>query len=426
MTREGTRMTESIVELVTPEFVADPRRVYAGLREHAPVVRVALPSLETPVWLVTRYEEVKAALRDPRFVRDSRNVPGTEGPSITDQKVEAFGFPPEYKQYLINLVNVDGHDHTRLRSLVSPMFGVRRMNERRGQIERIVDDLLDGLAQRDTIDLITDFTLPLANTTICELIGVDQADRARVREWMYGFTSGDMAELMASLENTVGYTKELIARRRAAPADDLISALIQARADDGDRLDEAEMISMVLMLITTGHYPPAQFLALATVALLDHPDQAALLRARPEVVPGAVHELLRFTTLLQSVEPFYAAEDVEFGGVTIRQGEAVTGCMFAANHDPDQFTDPHRLDVARDHGRGESHLAFAHGPHYCLGAALGRIQAEVALDRLFVRRDVSLAVPRDQLEYVETPGVVERALRTLPVRLTDNTRKGDR
>jgi cytochrome P450 len=409
-------MTEP-VDLVTPEFVADPRGRYARLREQAPVVRVSLPGLATPVWLVTRYDEVKAALRDPRFVRDHRNVPGSEGASIIDQKVAAFGFPPEYRDYLLNLVNADGKDHSRLRTLVSSMFTPRRIHERRPQVERIVDDLLDAVVGAESVDLISAFSLPLANTSICEIIGVDPADRPRVREWMYGFTSGDVETLVSCLRSTVEYTRELIGRRRSAPGDDLISALTLAEAGAGDRLTEAEIISTVLMLITTGHYPPAQFLALATLALLDHPDQLALLRGRPELIPRAVHELLRFTTLLQSVEPFYAAEDVEFGGATIRRGDAVTGCLFAANHDPRAFPDPDRLDISRDPGRGETHLAFASGPHYCLGAALGRLQAEVAFDRLFVRHDLSLAVPRHEVEFVETPGVVERSLHRLPVRV---------
>jgi cytochrome P450 len=408
-------MSETVVNLVIPEFVNDPARRYAGLREQAPLVRVAFPGVVTPVWLVTRYKDVKAALRDSRFVRDPSNVPGSEGPSITDEKVAAFGFPPEYKAYLTNLVNADGKNHARLRSLVAPMFAARRIASWRPRVERIVDDLLLAVAEQETVDLISEFALPLANSVICEFVGVDETDRPQVREWMYGFTSGDPGQLMTSLQGTVAYTKELIGRRRSAPTDDLMSSLLHAEVEQGNRLTEAEMISMVLMLITTGHYPPAQFIALATVALLDHPDQLARLRAEPELMPRAVHELLRFTTLLQSVEPLYAAEDVELAGVTIRQGEAVTGCLFAANYDPSEFANPERLDISRDHGRGEKHLAFAYGPHYCLGASLGRLEAEVAFDRLFVRRNLSLAVQRDKLQYIETPGVVERALTRLPV-----------
>lgn len=411
------------VDLVSAEMRDDPVGEMARLREQAPLVQVALPGVTTPAWAATRYDEAKALLSDPRFVKDHRNAPGGDGPTIADQLMGAYGLPPEYRDYMHSLLFMDGAEHARLRKLVTRTFTVRRINALRPQVERIVSGLLRGLEGAGEVELLKDFCFPLSGSVICELVGVDEARRSQWREWIYAFGEGDPARFADAVHGMVRETKELIARRRETPTDDLVSGLIRAQDEDADRLTEAEMIAMVLLLVQAGHHTTAHLIANATVTLLDHPDQLSQLRAEPALLPRAVHELLRLVGPVPMGGLMYATEDVEIGGVTVRSGEAVVCALASANHDPRRFDGPERFDVTRAPEHGENHVAFAHGPHYCLGAALARLEAEVALDRLFVQEPgLSLAVPRDELEFAVGIGI--QALVRLPVRLPSHGAAG--
>ncbi|MCX4824541.1 cytochrome P450 [Streptomyces sp. NBC_01142] len=420
-------MSESVVHL-TPELVESPVPGYAQLREQAPLVRVTLPGLETPVWLATRYDDVKAALSERRLVRDRSKIPDVEeGPDATAELIEVtHAFPPEYIKYLDGLALFDGDEHTRRRTHLTRTFTARRVNALRPHMERTTADLLRALAEKREADLLGDFAYPLATSLICELIGVDEADRRQVGAWIHDFAFGDPDRSIAGLAGVVDHAKELIARRRSAPTDDLISALIRAgEGNSGDEgsgggpgpLTEDEIISIVFLLINTGITPPALFFAHAVLALLDHPDQLARLRAEPELLPRAVAELLRWVTLVRIGATMYATEDFEFAGIPLRRGEAVTAALLAANHDPQEFDGPERLDIGREFGRGDGHIAFGHGPHYCLGATLGRLMTGVVFDQLLIQRPgLSLAVGRDELEFGHWPGDGFHLIR-LPVRL---------
>lgn len=410
-------MAEPIVSLTNPEFTDDPISAYGRLREKSPLVRIGFPG-GPRVWLITRNQDIKAALSDPRLVVDYSNVAGHQGPSVVDQMVAALDLPDEFRPYVAaNMMLKDGQDHARQRRLVTPVFTARRMKALRPRIEEISAQLLDALAHKGSGDLIKDYSSPLTGTVICELIGIDAADQPQVRAWMNEYTNpaGDLA---ASARSMVDHIKELIKRRRAEPAQDMVSTLVRTSDEDGDRLSEDEIISMVLLMVNNGHHSTSHFIPNAVLALFDHPDQLALLRARPEAMPHAVHELMRVANPVPAAGPRYATEDMEFAGVPIRKGDALTGSLLSANYDPRVFPDPERCDVQRVLQRGQSHLAYGAGPHYCTGGALANLEAEIALDHLLLKRDtLEIAVNRADLRYTEaTPGGA-RLLDALPVRL---------
>ena len=407
-------MTASVEpNIMDPALIADPFAGYGRLREEAPVLRGRTPD-GTPAWFVTRQEDVRTVLGDPRFVNNAASVPGVETDSVRDKMVEMVGIPPEYARFITNtILDSDGENHTRLRKLVSRAFTVRRVTDLRPRVEEITEKLLDGLAE--PVDLMAELAYPLPITVICELVGVPEADRPAWREWGAAFASMKPELVAAATRDMVHHVQDLIARRRAEPADDLLTALVHVRDEEGDRLSEDELVTMVLTLVMAGHETTAHLIGNAVVALLEHPDQLALLRADPSLWPGAVHELMRWCSPVQITRVRYAAEDVELGGVQIRAGEPVQAVLVSANHDPREYDDPDRLDVTRrPAGRGEGHVGFGHGFHYCLGAALARQEGEVALHALF-ERFPNLALESAEHEWLQVPGM--RRLARLPLRL---------
>ncbi|MFB7665947.1 cytochrome P450 [Kitasatospora sp. NPDC056138] len=413
-------MSENTVQL-TPELVENPVGAYAGFRTRAELPRVVLPELRTPVRLVTRYADVRAALTEPRLIRDRSKVPGGAGGPDPQAELAAAafeGFPAEYAKYLTgHLALFDGAEHARRRAPLTRAFTARRIAALRSFVERSAGELVRGLAAAgEAADLLGEFAYPLTTSVVCELVGVDEADRPRVCAWIRDFAYGDGGRTTDGLIGIVEYVKELIARRRAEPTEDLVSALVRGGAEEPP-LTEDELVSVVLLLVNTGITPPALFLAHAVLALFDHPEELARLRAEPGLLERAVPELLRHVTLVRIGASLYATEDFEFAGTALRKGETVTVALLAANHDPQEYGHaPERLDITREFGRGDGHLAFGHGAHYCLGAALGRLVTSVVLDQVLVRRpDTALAVGRDELEFGHWPADGFHLLR-LPVR----------
>ncbi|MFF3687490.1 cytochrome P450 [Streptomyces sp. NPDC002187] len=407
---------------LTPELVEDPVQGYANLRAETELPHVVLPELQTPVRLITRYADVKAALTEPRLIRDRSKVPGgTEGSDAQDELMAAAfeGFPAEYAKYVTDHLSLfDGEDHARRRAPLTRAFTARRIAALRSFVERAAADLIHELAAKDEVDLLGEFAYPLTTFVICELVGVDEADRPQVCAWIRDFAYGDGSRTADGLIGIVEYVRALIVRRRAEPTEDLISALTAGGQEGDEPFTEDELVSVVFLLISTGITPPALFLAHAVLALFDHPDQLARLRAEPELLERAVPELLRHVTLVRIGASMYATEDFEFAGTALKKGETVTVALLAANHDPQEFGEaPERLDITREFGRGDGHLAFGHGAHYCLGAALGRLVTSVGFDQVLVRRPgTTLAVGRDELEFGHWPADGFHLLR-LPVRL---------
>jgi cytochrome P450 len=312
---------------------------------------------------------------------------------------------------------MDGPEHERLRRLVAPAFGNRRAAEFRPRIERIVGGLLDGLpdlAEDGAVDLLPHFAQPLPIGVICELVGIPDHDRPRWAEYGAAMAAGSGQRFAEAIPGIVGDAKAAVAARRAEPGDDLVSDLIRAQASDGDRLSDVELVTLVWHQVLAGASPPTNMIANAVAALLAHPDQLAALRRDPGRMPGAVEELLRWCGPQLLTIPRFAREDVELYGVPVGKGEPVTALIAAASRDPRVFADPDRLDLGRA-PVAPGHLAFAHGPHFCLGAALARVQVEVALAGL-LRRFPGMALAGDPAR-LRTPDPSTWRLTSLPVTL---------
>ncbi|MEV5705993.1 cytochrome P450 [Actinoallomurus sp. NPDC052274] len=422
----ATPATPVTVDLLDPELLRDPFHGYSRLREQSPMAQVVHGDRGSALWIVTRHADVRLVLSDRRFVNNPRNVPGME---LEDGRVEIFrnmGIDDEYAPYLLrSVLDVDGDDHLRLRRLVSRTFTARRVAALLPRVREITGRLLDRLPdqaspQDGVVDLLEHFAYPLPITVICELVGIPEEDREQWLRWSRALMrSHETGNFTAAIRGIVRHVEELVTRRRAEPADDLLTALIGVHDEDGAVLSEFELVTMVLTIVLAGHETTAHLIGNGMVALLTHRDQLDLLRADTTgLLPRAVHELMRWCGPVQAARFRYAAEDVEIGGRWLRKGSPVMASLVSANFDPRRFADPHRLDVTRQpDGRHETHLGFGHGLHYCLGAALARQEAEVAFAGLLGRYpDLSLAVPPESLDRIPMPGAWRLA--ALPVRLT--------
>ena len=313
------------------------------------------------------------------------------------------------------MLNRDGDDHRRLRRLVTKAFTPRMVEQLRPRIQEIADELIDAVEARGSMDLSAEYAFPLPITVIAELLGVPNADQDRFKDWSDAIITPAigpeaMERFFGQMGEFVEYLTDLFAARRAEPQDDLVSALLAAR-DEEDALTEEELFGTVVLLIVAGHETTVGLIGNAVVNLLSHPDQLELVRADASLIPAAIEEALRYEGPVERALNRWAATDVELGGQTIRRGELVIAIVNAADRDPDRFDDPDRLDVQREDSR---HLAFGRGSHYCLGAPLARLEAEIALETLFRRLPgLRLAVEPNELEWRPTPGF--RRLETLPV-----------
>jgi cytochrome P450 len=274
------------------------------------------------------------------------------------------------------MLNSDPPDHERLRRLVNKAFTARRVDRLRPRITEITAGLLDDMSTRSEVDLLASFAFPLPITVICELLGVPVADQHDFRTWSATIVSDTATPEVFQAHATamIRYFIALLAAKRHEPADDLLSALISAR-DDGDRLSENELLSMAFLLLVAGHETTVNLIGNGVLALLLNPAELARLGADPSLIGGAVEELLRYVNPVNNATFRFAAEPVEIGGVRISRGDPVLVALSSANRDPSRFGDPDRLDLGRD---SSGHLAFGHGIHYCLGAPLARLEAEIA------------------------------------------------
>jgi cytochrome P450 len=361
---------------------------YGELRGACPVSRVRLP-YGGDAWLVTGYEQTKKVLADTRFSRAA--VPGKDVPRIQPNNLAEEG----------GLLDTDPPEHTRLRGIVARIFTQRHAERLRPGIQAITDGLLDSVEhQGGPIDLVQEFALPLPiATVVSELLGVPAEARPRFREWAdatLSTTKRTAEEITRARQELRAYFSELIEQRRRAPADDLISAMVRARDEEG-RLSESELVRMAEDIMIGGHETTANRIASFTYVLLTHPDQLDRLKADPSLITTAVEELVRYVPLDSASFARIAKEDVDLGGVTVRAGEAVFPALLAANRDGLVFTDPDRLDIGRERNQ---HVGFGHGVHHCLGAQLGRVELQVALGSLFTRfPGLRLAVPPEEIPW---------------------------
>lgn len=387
------------------ELISPLHALYDGLQVSGPPRRAELAA-DHPVWLVTRYADAKVVLAHPDVRRDAVQAAelyaattGVERPAIGEALTG-------------HMLNADPPDHTRMRSIIGRGFTSRRVEHLRPHIEQLTDELLDAMAARGEADLMADFSVPLTIAVICKLLGITEQEQEHVRaswERQAELLSPEAAEQLANEQ--AEYLTGVIAAKRAAPGEDLVTSLIQARDSGGDQLSDNELVAMVHLLLMSGFETTMNMIGNAMVTLLGHPEQLALLRDKPELLPAALEELVRYDSPVQASMLRFTVDDIELEDALIPAGSYVLVSNRQANRDPAKFTDPDLLDVTR---RPEAHLGYGHGVHYCVGAPLARLEAQIAIGKLIARfPDLALAVPTADLQWL--PITFLRALLGLPV-----------
>ena len=392
------------LDLLATEVVADPHPTFARLREQDPVHW----SEHHRAWVLTRYDDVSAAFRDRRLSSDRAS------PLARADEAEVFGVDPVVSVLARWMVFRDPPDHARMRRALRSAFAAPAIEALRPTIERVVDQLLDGLAQE--LDFLVEFAVPLPAIVIAELLGVPQEDHDRFRAW-----SQDLATLVFAsglpdrhrrgregLTALASYLSEQLARRRNRPTDDVLGTL--AAREAAGELTSEEAIANAVLLLFAGHETTTGLLTNGLAALLTHPHELDGLRADRSLIPSAIEELLRYEGP-SKLMPRWATEEVELRDRRIAPGDLVYLVQTAANRDPEHFAEPDRLDLARD---PNSHLGFGFGLHYCLGDPLARRETAIALSRLLDRRD-RIELAGDQLRW--RPNLLGRSLESLTVRM---------
>jgi cytochrome P450 len=401
---------------MSPAFRADPYPIYHFLRQTAPVFQ--MPGWG--MWFLTRYDDAVMSLRDPRFGHhESANSAGDGGYAVPDSQRALWEMQSRW------MLVRNPPDHTRLKGLVHKAFTPRVIEALRGQVEQTANSLIDAVEGKQSMDLIADFAFPLPVTVISQMLGVPASDHELFKAWSRDLAGtldlDDRAETYErgskATEAISAYLKTLIDARRRSPQDDLMTALIAAE-EQGDRLNEQEMVANLILLLVAGHETTQNLIGNGMLALLRHPDQMEMLRRAVQSADGgaatmplmktAVEELLRYDSPVQFTSRLNF-EDVEIDGQVIPRGSAVGAMLGAANRDPARFADPDRLDITR---ADNPHMAFGNGIHYCLGAPLARMEGGIAFAAL-LRRLPKLALATDTPEYRET--YVLRGLKSLPL-----------
>lgn len=406
------------LDLYADEVRADPYPLLTELREAAPVHWVSQHGLES--WIVTRHDDVRFVLGDGRFCKQPDTVPE----ALLRFKA-TLGSPVESE--VRSLLSTDPPDHTRLRRLVGKAFTPRRVEQLRPRIQQITDDLLDAAAREagDVVDLVEALTTPLPITVISELVGVPAGDRRAFRQWSDSLLLVAMDEegyrrRQSSAAALRSYFEDLVAdRRRALGAElapdaqpDLASALLTAH-DEGGRLSQQELISMLMVVLAAGYETTGNMIGNAVLALFDWPEERRRLQEQAGDLRLAVEELLRFVGSVMQPTLRIAREDVEIGGTVIPGGSVVVALLAAANRDPRRFPEPDHFEPAREEN---PHVAFGHGIHFCLGAPLARLELEIALGTLLRRfPDLALACPRGEIPW--RPSALLRGPAAMPVQL---------
>jgi cytochrome P450 len=355
-----------------------PPPEYQQLREQAPVARLTMAS-GRQAWALTRHEDIRAVLSDPRFSSD-RSHPSFPAPRQGQELASGFKF---------SLLSMDPPEHGPARRGVAGEFTARRMAALQPRVQQLVDEHLDAmLAGSRPADLVQALSLPVPSLVICELLGVpyDGHEFFQACSTVLLRGSAPVAERMQAGIDLLTYLDELVSRRERDPADDLIGRQLAAGT-----IEHGDLVSLALLLLIAGHETTADMISLSALALMENPAAAATIRDDPARTPGAVEELLRYFTITDLTLFRVAVADVEVGGQLIRAGEPVILLVLAGNYDPAVFADPARLDIGRD---ARPHLAFGFGPHQCLGQNLARMELQVVLDTLLRRvPDLRLAVP---------------------------------
>ncbi|MFY1619124.1 cytochrome P450 family protein [Micromonospora sp. WMMD736] len=382
------------------DYFADPYRRYAQLNDVAPVHRITTPT-GVPVWLLTGYEEVRAALTDKRFARGVRYA----GPGYVQDVL-----PGPLRSG--NVMTEDPPEHTRLRRFINFAFLPKRVAALRPNMQQIVDQSLDAIAGSGSADLMPTLAAPLPITVIGDILGVPDADRADFGAWMEGLFGGDPAVMQEAGVQMVGFLHRLLALKTATPGDDLLSHLVTAEDENGERQTEQELIGQAFVLLFGGYDTTYGMIGAGAITLLRDPELLEQVRARPELLPRAIEEVLRYYGTAHTGVRRFATEDVTIGSVTIPAGDTVLLSLAAANRDPREFPVPDRVDIHRSNLH--HHIAFGRGPHHCPGSELSRHELHVALETLLRRfPKLQLAVPAEEIAW--RPSYIFRVPLSVPV-----------
>ncbi|KKO52548.1 cytochrome P450 family protein [Paenibacillus sp. DMB20] len=385
--------------LFTESFTQNPYPVYEKLRKSDPMLKLMFPDGQYG-WLVSSYEDAVAVLKDPRFVKDIKKIHG----------------PEQSDAFTSNMLFSDPPDHKRLRGLVQKGFTPQRIADMRDHIQDIADKLLDAVSEKETMNLIDDYAFPLPIIVISEILGVPHEDRDKFRVWSNSIIGASNQEtdeeVYRHMNEFLQYLKDWFAQVRQNPGDDMISQLVIAE-EQGDRLTEQELYGVVTLMIIAGHETTVNLIGNGVLALLEHPGQRKLLQQQPELIHGAIEEMLRYNGPVEFSTSRWAGEDLEFRGHRMNRGDLVIVALDSANRDPEQFSDPDVFDITREKS---PHLAFGKGIHLCLGAPLARLEGEIAINTLLKRfPQFELLGTMDELEW--RPGMIVRGVKEMPLSL---------
>jgi cytochrome P450 len=397
-----------VTNIVSAEFKADPFPFLKRLRASDPVFRTALPD-GTTVWLVTRYEDVLALLRDECFTKNRRRA-------LTPQQARKLPWtPPMFRPLERNMLDLDPPDHTRLRSLVHKAFTPHLVETMRTRVQTLANELLDVVGPCGEMDLIKNYALPLPMTIITEILGVPPKDRDAFHRWSNAVVSlsspNPTLRVIPGVWKFIRYLRRFFKVRRRDPRDDLTSALIKAE-EAGEMLSEDELLAMVFLLLIAGHETTVNLIGNGTLALLQNPDQMEKLRSAPSLIKSAVEELLRFTSPVLMTTERYALDGATMHDISIPRGEMILGVIGSANRDETVFDKPDALNLAREPNK---HLSFGQGIHFCVGAPLARMESQIAINTLLERKpNLQLKVQPQSLRW--RPSMILRGLQALPVK----------
>ncbi len=404
-------------DITSRAFKDDPFPTLARLRDAGPVVAVKLPIIGR-VQLVTTYEAVNDVLRDhSTFVRDARS---TGKSKFLDFQ---WWLTRPFKSVAENMLSKDEPDHRRLRGLVDEAFQRRSVDDMRGRISEVADEILDETCRpagpNGTIDFLS-FSRQFPLAVISELLGLPETDRPRFTRWASGLSTvksfAGLLMLAPNMYRIGGYFRQQIRQCRREPRDGLLSLLVEVHRA-GETLSNDELLAMAFLLLFAGHETTTHLISGGLLTLLDHPRQKSELMSDWSQAGTAVDELLRYNTPVQLTKPRMPVRDMQLHGKTLKRGQYLMPMLASANSDPAKFADPERLDI---HRTPNPHLAFGTGIHVCLGLKLARMEAEVAFERVLTRYpDLELAVPRQQVQWTERVGM--RALESLPIRLNSKS-----
>lgn len=387
------------VKLNSQAFVDEQARYFRWMHEHAPVCRGKVSVMSAV--LVAGYEDCHALLKNPRVVRDRRKA------GNRSRSPFPVPLPKSVKVMMDNMINVDEPEHRRLRTLVHKAFTPRALAQLEQRVEAITHELLDAMAQatHEHVDLIRAYGLPIPVTVIQEILGVPPEEMPKFTKGMRAMTQGYgffslMGMLFLDMPRLIRVIEAMIERKRQNPDDDILTALIHAE-EAGDRLSRGELVSMAFLLIIAGYETTVHLITNAVHTLLMHPEQLDRVKADPELLEPTIEEVLRYAGPVQGTKPHYPTEALVIRDVEIPRGTMLFPVLGAANRDPAVFERPDQFDISRPRVK---HMGFGQGPHYCLGAALARLETKIALRNLFERfPDLRLAVPPNELKRQTLP-----------------------